>query len=597
MIRARSLALALLAAPALLRAQAPLRYTLRIDPADLTSIRVEMRIPASPDTLRLAMARHDEYDDRYWRYVRDLRAESGGAALAVVREDSAVWRVAPAGGDVTVSYRIALPSDSGTGPHRAWRPFLSPFGGLAGAIDCFFYIPGRTALAAMLSVDAPADWRIATGLEPGANPRSYNAPDAATLLDSPLLLGRLREWKVPAARVAFLPAPGAAPFDSARFLNTLQRITSQALAIFGGAPYKDYVFLLIDGAGGVLEHVNSITLGVSGATLARDSLAYAPELAHEFFHTWNLIRLHPAQLRALRTDATPHVGELWWSEGITIFFADEILLRAGLYPAGQTRASRLVTRIGSYFANPGYTHVSPERASLTQGLPPGANGDYSGDYYLSGQLTGDMLELIIRDSTNGVRGMDQVITALYQRSAAGPGYTIADIELVASQVCGCELRPFFARYVRSAAALDFDGALRSIGYRADVAWFTAKDSTGRPLPDRRVGVTRPESAPPGSPLRFVIVRPTGAWAMAGLHSGDELIAFDGKPVASAEEFRGLLAALDIGQHVSITYARVGVRMKADVMMDAYVLPRVTLVELPGATPAQLARRAHWLAGD
>ena len=75
------------------------------------SIAVEIRIPDAPDTLRLGMATHDEYDDRYWRYVRDLRAESGGAPrrrrrARTVRSGASTG----ARGDVTVRYRIAPPA-------------------------------------------------------------------------------------------------------------------------------------------------------------------------------------------------------------------------------------------------------------------------------------------------------------------------------------------------------------------------------------------------------------------------------------------------------------------------------------------------------
>lgn len=594
MIAAR--ALVLLAAPMLLGAQAPVRYTLRVDTTDLASVRVEMRIPAARDTLRVAMATHDEYDDRYWRYVSDLRAESGGAPITIVREDSAVWRITGAKGDVTVSYRIALPPrDPLAGDRRSWMSYLSPTGGLVGSIDCLMYVPTRTAAAATLTMRIPAGWRIATGLEHTADPNVFHAANAATLLDSPLLIGRIREWSIANAKVAFLPTPATVPFDTAAFLNIIQRITTQAIAIFGGAPYREYTFLLEDGAGDALEHINSLVVGVFSADLARDPTEYNTEFAHEFFHTWNLIRLHPVGLRALHPGPTPRVSELWWSEGMTIYFADEILQRAGLYGPSVTRSSRLAARIARYHANPGYTHVSPERASLTVGLPPGANGDYSGDYYLSGQLFGDMLELIIRDSTKGARGMDQVMAALYAHSAGEPGYTLADIERAVNEVCACELRPFLNDHIRNALPYDFDAALRGIGYRTEVAWDTARDSAGAPIADTRVFVMRPEGAPASSPLRIAIIRPAGAWARAGLHSGDELIAVNGNGVSTRMEFRRLLAAFRVGEHVKVTYSRNGRRAVADVLIDVYVMPKVTLVDLPDLTPQQLAMRANWLA--
>lgn len=600
MILYRAALVAFLAAPTLLRAQSPLRYTLRVDSADLTSVAVELRIPAVPDTLRLGMATHDEYDDRYWRYVRDLRAESGGAPLTVMREDSSLWRVTGArsdAGDVIVRYRIALPPESLGRNHLAWKPYLGATGGFVGGIDCFLFLPDRMNTAAIVTLELPKGWRVATGLEPAGDAHTFRATDAATLLDSPILVGRIREWRTTNATLAFLDAPSTVPFDTMAFVHVVAAITDQAVTIFGGAPDRRYTFLFLDDAGLALEHVNSLVLGVSSANLAHDSAYYAAELAHEFFHTWNLIRLHPAGLRAPRTGETPRVPDLWFSEGITIYFSDELLLRAGLYPSGQTRATRLASRITRYLTNPGYTHISPQRASLTVGLPPGINGDYSGDYYLSGQLAGDLLDLIIRDSTKGARGMDQVMTALYRNSAGEPGYTLADIERAANSVCGCDLTPFFERHIANSVPIDFDGPLRTIGYKMSLTWDGAHDSTGAPLPDTRVFVARPDSAPPDSPLRIGIIRPTGAWAAAGLHSGDELLAIDGKPVTTVADFRQLLRTFKVGQHVKISYQRKGKRAVADVMIDVYVLPHVTLEPLPDATPEQLARRARWLAGE
>ena len=69
------------------RSRPVVRYTLRVDSADLSGFDVELRIRNVPDTFRLAMAAHPEYDDRYWRYLTGLRAESGGRAAAVARED------------------------------------------------------------------------------------------------------------------------------------------------------------------------------------------------------------------------------------------------------------------------------------------------------------------------------------------------------------------------------------------------------------------------------------------------------------------------------------------------------------------------------
>ena len=62
-------------------------YTLTINPADLFGFDVTMRISAAPQTMRLAMAVHPEYNDRFWRYLKDLRAESSGRPVSSASEN------------------------------------------------------------------------------------------------------------------------------------------------------------------------------------------------------------------------------------------------------------------------------------------------------------------------------------------------------------------------------------------------------------------------------------------------------------------------------------------------------------------------------
>src|ERR1700693_3629692 len=84
-------------------------YRIHVDAADLSGFDVEMRVRGAGDTVRIAMASHPEYDDRYWRYVENLTAESRGATLQVTSEESALWRVVAPGGDLIVKSRIHLP--------------------------------------------------------------------------------------------------------------------------------------------------------------------------------------------------------------------------------------------------------------------------------------------------------------------------------------------------------------------------------------------------------------------------------------------------------------------------------------------------------
>ena len=93
------------------RSQPVLAYSLRIDSTDVSRFSVEIRIRNAPDTLRLAMFAHPEYDDEYFRYVEGLVVQGpGGGPVAVERLDSALWRAVVPGSEAVVRYRIQLPA-------------------------------------------------------------------------------------------------------------------------------------------------------------------------------------------------------------------------------------------------------------------------------------------------------------------------------------------------------------------------------------------------------------------------------------------------------------------------------------------------------
>src|SRR5213083_765798 len=124
------------------RTQPIVGYTLRVVAGDISGFDVELRLRNVPDTFRLAMVAHPEYDDRYWRYVEALRVATSNGAATVTREDSALWRVVAPGGEALVRYRIHLPPAES--PRDAWRPFLTATGGLVGGPHSFMYVVGAT---------------------------------------------------------------------------------------------------------------------------------------------------------------------------------------------------------------------------------------------------------------------------------------------------------------------------------------------------------------------------------------------------------------------------------------------------------------------
>src|SRR6202022_2680946 len=103
----------------------------------------------------------------------------------------------------------------------------------------------------------------------------------------------------------------AEPFDPAQFVDAIRKVVVEAVGVFGKPPYSHYTFLLEDGAYGALEHANSVTIGMPSRDLAPHPRSYLSEFAHEFFHTWNLVRLYPQGRGVLSERAPAHSTGLW----------------------------------------------------------------------------------------------------------------------------------------------------------------------------------------------------------------------------------------------------------------------------------------------
>jgi predicted metalloprotease with PDZ domain len=578
------------------RSQPIIHYVLSVSDADTTSFDVQMEIRNAPDTFRVAMAKHPEYDDRFFSFVENLRVLQPGATI--VRVDSAVWRVVAPGGVASISYRIALPAPTPS-PRAAWRPFLSPTGGLTGGPHAFMYVVGAELAPSHVFVRMPGSWSIATGLTPTSDARTFLAASAYVLVESPILFGTIRTSRfsidgVPHT-IAYWPLPNATSFDTATFRRGIELLAREAVALFGRPPYREFVFQFQDNAFGGLEHHNSVSLGAPSAELARNPNYVLQETAHEFFHTWNLMRIRPAEYVGLDYRQIQPVPTLWFSEGLTIFYADLLRRRAKLPTFDSTRTAHLEGLITRYVASPGTSRFSAEQVSrVAYNATPDALGDYGASTHLQGEVIGAMLDLIIRDATNGRRSMDDVMRLMLERFSGERGFVTADVERAVQEACACSVRSFFDAHVRGAGPIAFDRYLGLIGLRAQVTSEPVMRD-GAPVPDRRLNAWNP---PGDSALSLLIGNPQTVWGRAGLHSGDRVVSVNGVATRALPEFRAIIGRANIGDTVRfVVRGRTATAPRTvNVAVTGYDRPVVHIESLPSASQKQLTLRDAWLRG-
>ena len=590
----RTLAALFLAAPLLPATQEPfLNYTLRVDPTDLSSVHITLQVSNAPRTFHLAMATHFLTKSNNARKVEDLRIAEG----SVERAEDPLWEVTVPGAEATIRYRIRVAP--GTRRPDAAEPFLVSSGGLLGDLHMFLYVVESPRAPAHVALQLPPGWKTATSLAPTSDEGVFYARSAEELSDSPILSGNLHEhrFQVQGAPVlvAYWPAPDAKPFDEAALAGSIEKIVRGATALFGGPPWREYVFQIRDGAEGALEHADCVTVGVSSAELAANAHAADGQIAHELFHAWNMMRIRSAEYGGIDYGPVMLSG-LWLSEGATMFYSDLLRRRAGLPMEEATRIAHLEKLIPDYLTLQGYSLFSAEQISLAAfnpARPMWGIGNYIGFPQGQGELLTAMLDLVIRDATSGQRSMDDLMRAMFAEHSGERGFTTRDVERVAAAVCGCNVTGFFDAYVRGASGIDFNRYLQLAGLRMEVEW--SKTVDGKALDDR--GRIYAWMAPGEKVPRIQLINGDDAWGRASLQTGDQVVKINGSPVESADGLRKALDAFHTGDTFQIEFLRNGSIRQAAVKIGPVERPVVRIRELPDATARQRAVFHGWSKGE
>jgi predicted metalloprotease with PDZ domain len=279
----------------------------------------------------------------YARYVHGFGAKNAaGQPLRWDRGDKDTWRVVTGRTDhVTVEFDFI-----GDTIDLSTARVTQDFGQFLGT-NLFLFEEGQIARPAEVRFHVPADWRITTALKGPVN-GVYRAADYHELADAMTFLGRYSVDSLQAdgkwIRIAVWPASDYTAPVAANIRNGVAKMAPVQNKIMGGAPYDIYtIFLNVIhepvNFGGGLEHSSSQYDIMPAGAFADASGTLGdfmyPLLSHEFFHLWNVKRIRPAEMWPYDYHAEQYTPLLWWSEGVTDYYADLTNLRSGLWTPDQ----------------------------------------------------------------------------------------------------------------------------------------------------------------------------------------------------------------------------------------------------------------------
>ena len=507
---------------------APVHYC--IEPsnvhAHLFTVSLTVADPAPAQEVSLAVWIPGSYLVReFSKNLQNLKARQGKRDVPITQLDKHRWQVdCRPGRPLVLTYAVCAYDAS---VRTAW---LDANRGFFNGTSLCLRVHGMQAQRHTLNVvrtNATAHWSVATGLralevdEQGFG--LYTAADYDELVDCPVELGTFWVGRFTACGVPhrFVVAGAAPSFDGKRLLADTRKICETAIRLWHGkgkAPHKNYLFMLnavADGYGG-LEHRNSTALICGRRDLPRKGEARAGDgyttllglISHEYFHTWNVKRLRPAEFSQFDYARENYTELLWFFEGFTSYYDDLLLRRAGLID-DSTYLKLIAKTINQVLQTPGRHVQTVAQASFDAWVKYYRQDENTPNatvsYYTKGALVALCLDLMLR--REGCTTLDAVMRALWQRCAGGP-MTEADLRATLAALAGRSLDAELQQWVHSTDDLPLVELLDAHGVSL---------RSEAPHPAQRLGLRVTES----HSVHIKTVLRSSAAETAGIAAGDE----------------------------------------------------------------------------
>lgn len=450
-------------------------------------------------------------------------------------------------------------------------------------IELFLEPIGHRNDPSTLKFQIPGGWKLLSALKNTSDPMTFTASDYDTLVDAPALMGSfdLTEYQVEGKPHYFAAVPAGAfnPEKSKKFTEMLSWVVKANSAMFGGLPYEKYISFYFfmpaqSNASGALEHLNSyVAFAPAGERSTPEQIIGTG--AHEYFHLWNVKRIRPAEMWPYDYARENESPLLWVSEGFTNYYGVVGTYRGGVTTKEQFLASA-ANAAGGIENSEARKYIPPASSSMITWVGYDTPQAFAISYYTQGQNLAALLDLSIRNDTNGASSLDDVMRALYRdHYLKAKGFTTADMIGIINRITKKDYSDFYGKYVFGVEVPDYDRIFGYAGYKLEKKQDAAADF-GFSVRPRNGG------------FAVLGVEPNGAAAAAKLREGDVITKINGGSPFEAPF--GTFA----GKEINLTVNRRGEEIELPMKVGSRPITSYSLAEIAGASPQQMKVRDAWL---
>ncbi|MDO6745058.1 peptidase M61 [Tenacibaculum soleae] len=337
---------------------------------------------------------------------------------------------------------------------------------------------------------------------------------------------------------------------------------------------------------GALEHRSSTTV-VYPETMSKKQFAsnmINGTVSHEFFHIVSPLSVHSEEIHTFDFNKANMSEHLWMYEGMTEYFANLFQVNQGLISEGEF-INEMNVKIGSSMR---YNDAMSFTKMSKNILEPEYAKNY-GNVYQKGALIGMVLDIILREESNGTYGVRNMMLDLSKKYGKNNAFKDEKIIDEIVKMTYPSVGEFFKNHVQGATPINYETYFKKVGVKKETKTENATyfiDSKGQPF----ISVNEAQKV-------FFTKRTNSALVSLGVKTNDVLEAVNGEKIslANIRPVIGKTMLWKAGDIITIEVTRNGklVTLKGNYVQPTSQSTALVIENLPVNNTKVILRKA-WL---
>lgn len=421
-------------------------------------------------------------EDNYGRFVDDLKAyDKKGNLLVVKNIDANSWSISKAKTLDKITYLVNDSFDTEKGTGFGQDDIFSPAGSNIDAgknimlnTHCFVgYFTNFMSTPYKVAISHPAEMWGATSMtdidasetndvfvtsryaELVENPIMYSKPDHTSFTVDGMDINisvYSPTGKVTAESIT--PEMKTMMTAQKNFLGKINSTKKYSVLLYLSTMKED------DAKGfGALEHPTATTV-VLPEVMPKEELVKSMKdvVSHEFFHIVTPLSIHSKEIQDFDYNDPKMSQHLWMYEGVTEYFANLFQINQGLITEDDfyNRISDQIERANAMNDTMSFTTMSAN--VLKQPYK-----DQYVNVYQKGSLIGMCLDIIIREKSNGERGILDLMQKLSDEYGVSKPFNDDELFAKITSLTYPEVGAFLATYVAGTTPIPYDNYFEKVG--------------------------------------------------------------------------------------------------------------------------------------